>query len=210
MRTRGALAPQLQSSPSCNSEKSFFLLKIPLLRLFPFICVLGVVWLIGCGEKSIDKREIRGITGEVVAAAQKTTQRKSEIAIRPEVQPFDGGTTHSSVDDIYVTLRDTSQADALKEALDAIARRHKLSISETNSDSVARLDFSFKGTRTHTVHVVTSMIARSPAPALQGGSESGPKLAIILDDMGYERAAADAALTLSFPITLSVIPHLPL
>ena len=28
--------------------------------------------------------------------------------------------------------------------------------------------------------------------------------------MGYDRAAADAALTLSFPITLSVIPHLPL
>ena len=210
MRTRGALAPQLQSSPGCNSEKPFYLLKIPLLKLFPFICVLVVVCLIGCGEKSIDKHEIRGITGEIIAAAQKTTQRKSEIAIRPEVQPSEGGTTHSSVDDIYVTLRDASQADALKQALDAIARRHKLSISDTNSDSVMRLDFSFKGVRTHTVHVVTSMIARSPAPALQGGSESGPKLAIILDDMGYDRAAAEAALTLSFPITLSVIPHLPL
>jgi uncharacterized protein len=210
MRPRGDLPPQLQRSPTCNSEKPFYLLRIPLLKLFPFICVLVVVCLIGCGEKSIDKHEIRGITGEIVAAAQKTTQRKSEIAIRPEVQPSEAGTTHSSVDDIYVTLRDTSQADALKQALDAIARRHKLSISETSSDSVLRLDFSFKGVRTHTVHVVTSMIARSPAPALQGGSESGPKLAIILDDMGYDRAAADAALTLSFPITLSVIPHLPL
>jgi hypothetical protein len=39
---------------------------------------------------------------------------------------------------------------------------------------------------------------------------SGAKLAIILDDMGYDRAAADAALKLQFPITLSVIPHLPL
>ena len=210
MRPRGDLAPQLQSSPTCNPEKPFYLLKIPSLKVFPFICVLVVVCLIGCGEKFIDKREIRGITGEIVAAAQKTTQRKSEIAIRPEVQPSEGGAAHPSVDDIYVTLRDTSQADALKQVLDAIARRHKLSISETNSNSVMRLDFSFKGTRTHTVHVVTSMIARSPAPALQGGSEPGPKLAIILDDMGYDRAAADAALALSFPITLSVIPHLPL
>src|ERR1700735_1574839 len=126
MRPRGDLAPPLRSSPRCNSEKPFYLLKIPLLKLFPFICVLVVVYLIGCGEKSIDKHEIRGITGEIVAAAQKTTQRNTEIAIRPEAQPSEGGPTHSSVDDIYVTLRDTSQADALKQALDSIARRHKL------------------------------------------------------------------------------------
>jgi hypothetical protein len=210
MRPRGDLTPQLQSSPTCDSEKPFYLFESSLPRLFPFVCVLAVVWLIGCGEKFIDKHEIRGITGEIVAAAQKTTQRKSEIAIRPEAQPSEAGTAHPSADDIYVTLRDTSQTAALKQALDDVARRHKLSISETSSDSVMRLDFSFKGTRTHTVHVITSMIARASAPALQGGSESGPKLAIILDDMGYDRAAADAALTLSFPITLSVIPHLPL
>ena len=210
MRTRGELTPPLQTSPTCNPDKPLYLFAIPPAKLFLFIYVLAVVWLIGCGEKSIKKNEIRGITGEIVAAAQKTTQRKSEIAIRPEVQPSEAGATHPSADDVYVTLRDTSQAEALKQALDTIARRHKLSISETDSDSVMRLDFSFKGTRTHTVHVVTSMIARSSAPALQAGSESGPKLAIILDDMGYDRAAADAALTLSFPITLSVIPHLPL
>lgn len=210
MRTRGELTPPLQTSLTCNPEKPSYLFAIPRTKLFLFIYVLAVVWLIGCGEKSVSKNEIRGITGEIVAAAQKTTQRKSEIAIRPEVQPSEAGATHPSADDVYVTLRDTSQAEALKQALDAIARRHELSISETDSDSVMRLDFSFKGTRTHTVHVVTSMITRSSAPALQAVSESGPKLAIILDDMGYDRAAADAALTISFPITLSVIPHLPL
>src|SRR5579862_5861436 len=210
MKTRGELTPPLQTSPTCNPDKPFYLFAIPPAKLFLFVYVLAAVCLIGCGEKSINKNEIRGITGEIVASAQKTTQRKSEIAIRPEVQPSEAGTTHSSVDDIYVTLRDGSQAEALKQALDAIARRHKLFISETHSDSVMRLDFSFKGVRTHTVHVVTSMIARSSAPALRADSKSGGKLAIILDDMGYDRAAADAALTLSFPITLSVIPHLPL
>ena len=210
MRLRGDLTPPLHSSPTCDSEKPFFLFEALLPKLSPLVCLLVVVWLIGCGEKSIDKHEIRGITGEIVAAAQKTTQRKSEIAIRPEVQPSGAGTRHPSADDIYVTLRDTSQTADLRQALDAVARRHKLSISETNSNSVMRLDFSFKGTRTHTVHVITSMSARSSAPGPKSGSESGPKLAIILDDMGYDRAAADAALTLSFPITLSVIPHLPL
>src|ERR1700722_4338139 len=108
MTPRGDLAPPLRSGLACNPEKPFWLLKIPSLKLFPFISMLVVVCLIGCGEKSIDKHEIRGITGEIVAAAQKTTQRKSEIAIRPEVQPSEGDAAHPSVDDIYVTLRDTS------------------------------------------------------------------------------------------------------
>jgi hypothetical protein len=166
-----------------------------------------VVLLIGCGEKSISKHDIRAITSEIIAAAQKTTQRKSEIAIRPEVQPNGAGLP--SADDIYVTLSDASQVDGLKQAFDAIARRHKLSISETTSDSVLRLDFLFKGARTHTIHVVTALAAQAPAPVSQGRTKSSPKLAIILDDMGYDRAAADAAFKLQFPITLSVIPHLP-
>src|ERR1700745_1255723 len=169
MRPRGGLPPQLQRSPTCNSEKPFYLLRIPLLKLFPFICVLVVVCLIGCGEKSIDKHEIRAITSEIVAAAQKTTQRKSEIAIRPEVQPAGAGANRASADDVYVTLSDASQADGLKQALDEIAHRHTLSVSETNSGIVQRLDFSFKGTRTHTVHIVSPVVARVHPPITQDG-----------------------------------------
>ena len=38
----------------------------------------------------------------------------------------------------------------------------------------------------------------------------GPKLAIIIDDIGYDGAATDSVLALNFPITLSVLPNLPL
>ena len=172
-------------------------------------CAMLVVLLIGCGEKSLKKDEVRAMTSEIVAAAQKTTQRKSEIAIRPELPVNDSSANHRSADDVYVTLSDASQANGLKQALDAIARRHNLSVSETTSDSVLRLDFLFKGTRTHTVHIVSPLAARAQPPLPQGPGNSGPKLAIILDDMGYDRAAADAAFKLQFPITLSVIPHLP-
>jgi uncharacterized protein len=185
-------------------------IRSPSLKPFTFICIIIFACLIGCGKKSIKKQEIRAITSEIVAAAQKTTQHKSEIAIRPEVQLADADTTHPSADDVYVTLSDASQANGLRRALDEIARRHKLSISETTSGGVVRLDFLFKGMRTHTVHVVTPVVAPAYAPTLRSGSKSGPKLAIILDDMGYDRAAADAAFKLQFPITLSVIPHLPL
>jgi polysaccharide deacetylase 2 family uncharacterized protein YibQ len=202
--------PQLESRRELRLQKpQFHISEAPWLKCFRFIGLMIVVFPIGCGEKSINKSEIRAITGEIVAAAQKTTQHKSEIAIRPEVQPV-AGAAYLSADDVYVTLSDASQTNGLKQALDQIARRHKLSISETTSDSVVRLDFLFKGARTHTVHVVTPAVAQAYAPVFRSDSKSGPKLAIILDDMGYERAAADAAFKLQFPITLSVIPHLPL
>ena len=210
-KERGELNPQRNNSSEKYSREKPHLrfLPAPLLRPFPLIYVLIVIYLLGCGDKSIRKNEIRTITSEIVAAAQKTTQRKSEIAIRPEVQSADAGANRASADDVYVTLSDASQADGLRQALDEIAHRHTLSVSETNSGSVQRFDFFFKGTRTHTVHIVMPVVARAHAPVSQNGIKSGPKLAIILDDMGYDRAAADAAFALQFPITLSVIPHLP-
>jgi uncharacterized protein len=212
MKECGEPNPQRNTSSEKHSSEKPHLrfLPAPLLRPFPLIYVLFLIYLLGCGDKSIRKNEIRTITGEIVAAAQRTTQRKSEIAIRPEVQPPDAGANRAPADNVYVTLSDASQADGLKHELDEIAHRHKLSVSETNSGSVQRLDFFFNGTRTHTVHVVTPVVARVHPPVPENGIKSGPKLAIILDDMGYDRAAADAAFALQFPITLSVIPHLPL
>jgi hypothetical protein len=212
MKQRGELNPQRNTSSEKDSteEPRFRILRAPLLRPTSLIYVLTVTFLLGCGEKSIRKNEIRTITSDIVAAAQKTTQRKSEIAIRPEVQSANAGANRDPADDVYITLTDASQADGLRQALDEIALRHTLSVSETNSGSVQRLDFSFKGTRTHTVHIVTPVVARVHPPITQDGIKSGPKLAIILDDMGYDRSAADAAFALQFPITLSVIPHLPL
>lgn len=38
----------------------------------------------------------------------------------------------------------------------------------------------------------------------------GPKLAIIIDDMGNDRIAAESLLALHYPLTFSILPHLPL
>ena len=40
--------------------------------------------------------------------------------------------------------------------------------------------------------------------------KSAAQLVLIIDDLGYDRAAAEALLALPFPLTVSVIPHLPL
>ena len=80
-----------------------------------------------------------------------------------------------------------------------------------------RFDCAFHGARTHTVHVVTPLAAgrcaaraSTPSAARQSASAGNPRLAIIIDDLGYDRSAADAVLALGFPLTVSVLPHLPL
>jgi len=173
-----------------------------------FLAAVFLACLSGCAKKSFSKKELRAVTGEIVFAAQKATSRKTEITIRPDLQP--GGSSPASrlaADDIFVTFTDASQMPEFKQSLDAIAQRHKLSLSAAAAGGVARFDLAFNGSRTHTIHVVTPLAAR-PRPSTAQGS--GPRLAIILDDLGYDRAAADALLALPFPLTVSVLPHLPL
>jgi len=178
----------------------------PILRS---LTAIVVVLLSGCGTKKISKAEIRAVTSEMVAAAQKIPGRKSEVSIRPELQPSKtGGGGRSVVDHIYVSLSDASQAGAFKETLDKIARRHQLSLAENSSGGGVRFECSFNGVRTHTIHLVTPLTTRTRAGAKQGRENA--RMAVIIDDLGYDRAAADALLSLGFPITVSVLPHLPL
>ena len=174
----------------------------------PLIAIL-VIFLAGCGKKSLSKTELRAVTEEVVSAAQRVTGRKSEITIRPQVPsaPY-GALVSLAADNIYISLVDPGQAGPLRQALAEIARRHKLSIVEFSTAGVIRYDFSRDGIHTHSIHVVTPLAVRSrlPVPPLRGN----PQLAIILDDMGHDRAAADSLLALPFPLTISILPHLPL
>lgn len=190
-RSRGRSVPRL-----IFLRKIFFTLAVFLL-------------LTGCAKKSLSKPELRAVTAEVVAAAGKVTHYKSEISIRPDHQTFPADVSgRAPTDNIYVSLSDPAQTSPLTQMLDQIARRHKLAIIETSSGGVLRFDYAFNGTRTHTIHVVTPLAARARPPAKRGAANS--RLAIIIDDFGYDRAAADTLLSLPFPLTVSVLPHLPL
>ena len=164
--------------------------------------------LAGCGKKSPSKSEIHSITEEIVSAAQQVAGRKSEITIRPEMGPSEHGSKgRLAADDIYISLQTRSQANVLRQALIAIAAHHDLSFAESFSSGVIRYDLLSNDTRTHTIHLITPLPVRllSPASRPQGGAE----LAIILDDLGHDRASADAVLALPFPVTVSVLPRLP-
>jgi hypothetical protein len=54
----------------------------------------------------------------------------------------------------------------------------------------------------------------TPKPATSSakrvGSTAAPRLAIVIDDLGYDRAAAETILEMRAPLTLAVLPYLPL
>ena len=121
------------------------------MRIFAACAAFVLLFLAGCGKKNLSKSELRAITGEIVSAAQKINGHKSEIAIRPELQPAKRGLSSAlAADNIYISLSDPSQIAAFAQALNAIARKHDLSISETVSSGVIRFDCAFHGARTHT------------------------------------------------------------
>jgi uncharacterized protein len=150
---------------------------------------------------------MRGITREIVASAQKITGHKSEITIRPETRSAasSGSPLPATVEHIYVSLPEAAEVHAFEQSLSEIARGHKLSLTEKTSAGVIVVDLLLRGSVTHSVHIATAL-AEPYAPS----AARAPRLAIILDDLGYDRAAADSLLRLPFPVTVSVIPHLPL
>lgn len=198
---------------SRETARQFFLFSphngSRLRRILSSITAIIVFFASGCGTKKISKNEIRAVTSEIVSAAQRISGHTSEMTIRPELQTSKIGAGGPSVtDNIYISLSDGSETNAIRKTLEEIADRHKLSMVETSSAGVARFDYAFDGVRTHTIHVVTPLTARTRAPAIHGRENA--RLAIIIDDLGYDRAAADALLALGFPLTVSVLPHLPL
>ncbi|MGA8873177.1 MAG: divergent polysaccharide deacetylase family protein [Candidatus Acidiferrales bacterium] len=179
----------------------------PALTALLAILVIILASLAGCAKRSLSTREIRGVTAEVVAAAERITGHRSQIAIRPEFEPsWFGGKGRLIADNIDIPVANSSEASALGQALAQIARRHRLSFSESSSPGTMRFDFAFHGNRTHSIFVTTPSGAASRAPA--ESFSSTPRLAIVIDDLGRDPSAAASVLALPFPLTASVLPNL--
>jgi hypothetical protein len=189
------------------------LLSRPVRSAFLFVLIVAAISMTGCHKKSPSKSEIRAVTEEIVAAAERAAGHKLQIEIHPEEQIVQTGlsTSRHESDSIYLALENPRQADTLERALAQIAQRHKLTVDESPAGSMLRVSFSRGDVRTHSIHIILALAARPrlPAATMPGGQES-PRLAIIIDDMGHDRAPAEELLALPIPLTISILPHLPL
>jgi len=129
---------------------------------------------------------------------------------------FDGA--HSDrADHLFVVLPAGGSEQSRRESvanliqsLDRIATSNNLTRDEgRSSGALLRLDYRNAGVITTSVHIVAPITALTASPASPRQSEkNGPaRLAIILDDLGNDRAAADAIFALPYPLTISVLPN---
>jgi len=183
-----------------------------LLRLAA-VCALALVFFItGCGkkEKPLTPAQVHAITRELQAAVPHDPSQYGRVwATTRKTAANDGATDH-----LYVTVLPGESSEAyragltdLLQALDRVATPYKLTRDPLGSiagNGNVQFLYRHDGAPTHTIHILTQHAGTSPEVPT-----SGARLAIIIDDMGYDRASADAVFALQYPLTLSVLPGLP-
>ncbi len=184
---------------------------------FP-LALLFVVALFSWGCKSEQQKrlspgQVHSITREMIHASTGFGKQPGDITSRLR---FDG--THADhVDQLFVVLPKGASEQAQRESLarlvqslDRIATSNNLTRDqETNSGALLRLDYRRAGVITNSVHIIVPAGARaaSPQSPRQGEKNGAARLAIILDDLGSDRAAAEAIFALPYPLTISVLPN---
>ncbi len=165
----------------------------------------------GCkkAEKPLRATDIHAITREFVAAGSSAAPPGSETRSDPRASDRDP----ESTDRVDIAIRGASEGSSQRAAiarvlqsLGGVATRHGLT-QDAPSEGREGIFFQYRraGFPTHTIQIYSA-----PAAASQEAPTTGqPRLAIILDDLGNDRAAAESIFALPYPLTISVLPNHP-
>ncbi len=183
----------------------------------PFALLFAVAFLVwGCKserERALSPSRVHAITREMAHAAAGFGKQPGEITSHLQ---FDG--VHADrADQLFIALPASATEQSRRESvarviqsLNRIATVHHLTRDAgISSGALLRLDFRSDSVITHSIHIVAPLTARaSSASSPRAGPQKGvARLAIILDDLGSDRAAADAIFALPYPLTISVLPN---
>ena len=194
---------------------------------FALLCAFAalVLFSTGCEKKPqpLSGIQIRAITREIVFAAKNASHGRVQTGMFPERPPegeaqrgpAPGGRNQAPplppADLIFISLphmeggkTDEAALTAVVNELDRVAAVHQLGhVQRPGTPGMFRYDYFFAGRRTHTINIVTPVVA---PPDAQHASHA--RLAIIIDDLGNDREAAEKLFQIPFPLTVSVLPHL--
>lgn len=187
-------------------------------RYFIFVFLLSAVvfFAAGCKKKStpISSITIRNISREFVFAARNASGGRAEVGMRPEYAAHQAGTQATLLaDHIFITVplakagaADRATRGAIEAELGRVADYHHLQrVERPGASGLERFDFLLDGRRIQSIHLITPIAGAHELSAVT--SLAHPQLAVVIDDLGYDRAQADALFRLSYALTLSVLPH---
>jgi polysaccharide deacetylase 2 family uncharacterized protein YibQ len=174
--------------------------------LFLALCVVLCFCAIGCKRQRAGKLtlpQVHQVTQELAKVASDAAPNGTLIKTRRARSGIAGG----GADELYIGLHGNAAAkNKLLQKLEGVATQHHLTVdaAAANGNS-SRITLRSAGVATHHIEIeVLSSRAAANNDNLPAGTA---RLAILLDDLGSDRNAADAIFALQVPITLSVLPY---
>jgi polysaccharide deacetylase 2 family uncharacterized protein YibQ len=196
------------SKGSCNQIRLPFLFGSPLLA----VCLFVVFFFAGCKKSEISRlspAQIHQITRDLAAAASTAVPPGTPIKFRQAAS----GQERGSTDYLRIVLKNDASTEVnqaiiakLIQSLDAAATRNHLTQDPpVQTGSLLHFKLRRAGVPALEIEIVTRPPVVSSSGA--GGASGSARLAVIIDDLGSDRAAADAVFALGYPLTISVLPN---
>jgi polysaccharide deacetylase 2 family uncharacterized protein YibQ len=190
--------------------------KFPLNKKVVVAMALLLVCMEGCRKsKQMPEEEIHRITREFVYSANSILPRDAEV--KGEVGAFDKVANSSDRIEIHLSARRTAKAyppvvTELFQKFNGIATARKLTRDpdeERSGGNLIIVTYRYRGMLTHTIHVHLAGVseARVPEESKFPGTQKMAELAIILDDLGNDRGAAETIFAMPYHLTVSVLPN---
>jgi uncharacterized protein len=189
-----------------NSSTSFALLRI---------CFLIAVLSSGCHkneENRLTSNQVHQITRDLAAAASSAVPAGTTIKLRQGAS----SQQREGTDYLRIVLKNDSSPDEnratvakLIQSLNTVATRNQLTQDPPmQTGDLLHFKFRHAGVPALEIEIVTRATPGSDVGAKNfSGKAPSARLAIIIDDLGSDRAAAEAVFALGYPLTISVLPN---
>ena len=197
-------------SPVSHRKKS----GVTRLALLGFCALLAI--LPGACKKNAENRltpaQIHQLTRDLAAAASSAVPPGTAIKFRQGVSSESSGNTGY----LRIVLKNALSADTNRAALakllqslnSAAIRDHLTQDPPVQTGDLYQFQLRRAGVPALEIEIVTRVPFESGAGVKNSGETAGSaRLAIIIDDLGSDRAAAEAVFALGFPLTISVLPN---
>jgi polysaccharide deacetylase 2 family uncharacterized protein YibQ len=177
-------------------------------------CFLLAVFLSGCKKEAnrLTSAQVHQITRDLAAAASSAVPAGTPIKFRHGVssqQP-------SNLEYLRIVLKNDSPTDANRAALAkllqslnaAATRNHLTQDPPSQAGELLRYQLRRSGMPVLEIEIVMRATPKSSRGSTDSrGKTAEARLAIIIDDLGSDSAAAESIFALGYPLTISVLPN---